>query len=294
MHYLSACPVCGEPQFSAYLSCKDYTVSHETFSLDQCTGCGFVMTNPRPDEGDLARYYESDAYISHSNRSLNLVDQVYKLSRTFTLKWKYDLIRKHGLTRPVSILDYGCGTGGFLQECKRHKMVISGVEPSALARAQAKTNTDREIFRDITEVKTDFDVITLWHVLEHVSELHKTISRLKSHLKESGTMFIAVPNLQSFDAKIYDEYWAAYDVPRHLWHFSRKTMQMVLARHDLKLNTIAPMRLDSYYVSLLSEQYKSRKKGVSNMVKALVQGWKSNRAAKVTEEHSSLIYIVRK
>ncbi|HTF28840.1 MAG TPA: class I SAM-dependent methyltransferase [Flavitalea sp.] len=294
MSYLSACPVCQETAFSSFLSCRDHTVSHETFHLEKCAGCGFVMTNPRPDENALSRYYESDAYISHSNKSLNVVDQVYKLSRTFTLKWKYNLVQKLSVTTPLSILDFGCGTGAFLAECRKHNMKISGVEPSATARTQAKEITGSEIASDLHEIKDDCDAITLWHVLEHVSALHETIEKLKDHLKENGTMFIAVPNLQSRDAKKYNEYWAGYDVPRHLWHFSRKTMEMVLAHHSLKLSNVVPMRLDAYYVSLLSEKYKNRKGGVANVTKAIIQGWKSNKAAITTQEYSSLIYIARK
>jgi len=293
MKHLSVCPVCQATHFVDHLSCKDYTVSHETFTLQKCTGCGFVITNPRPDETPLPRYYQSDAYISHSNKTLNIVDKVYKVSRTFTLKWKYNLVQRHSLTKPVSILDYGCGTGAFLRECKRHKMIISGVEPSPAARNHAKANTATEILSHIDEVKAVFDVLTLWHVLEHVSDLNETIAKLKNHLDKSGTMFIAVPNLQSFDAIRYKEHWAGYDVPRHLWHFSRKPMEILLSRHDLKLINVAPMRLDSYYVSLLSEKYKKGNSVVS-MLKAILQGWKSNNEANSTQEFSSLIYIARK
>ncbi|MEX2235019.1 MAG: class I SAM-dependent methyltransferase [Cyclobacteriaceae bacterium] len=294
MQSLSECPVCRETHFADYLSCKDYTVSHETFTLQKCKACGFVITNPRPEENKLPDYYQSEAYISHSNKSPSLVDKVYKVSRTFTLKWKYNLIRKHSLNKPVSILDYGCGTGAFLEECKKHKMIISGVEPSTTARTQAKEITETEIASHINELNTDFDVITLWHVLEHISDLNETISRLKSHMNKNGTMFIAVPNLQSLDANRYGEYWAGYDVPRHLWHFSRATMRMLLSHHNLKLINVVPMRLDSYYVSLLSEKYKNGTNGVTNMANAIIQGWRSNREANATHEFSSLIYIARK
>jgi 2-polyprenyl-3-methyl-5-hydroxy-6-metoxy-1,4-benzoquinol methylase len=253
------------------------------------------MTNPRPEGKDLARYYHSDAYISHSNKGGNLIDQVYKIARRFTLKWKYNLIQTQTITKAKSILDYGCGTGAFLEQCKKHQMFISGVEPSAVARVQAQKQTSGEVVGDIAQLSTrSFDVITLWHVLEHVSELHGTITQLKTHLKENGTIFIAVPNLQSHDAKNYREHWAGFDVPRHLWHFSRKSMTTFVQLHELKVINVLPMRLDSYYVSLLSEKYKSGKSGFANINKALVQGWKSNREAHATNEYSSLIYVLRK
>ncbi len=296
MQHVTECPVCQESNFSYFLSCKDHTVSHETFQLLKCTGCSFVITTPRPDEKELDKYYLSDAYISHSNKSLSLIDKVYKVSRMFTLKWKYNLIRKYSVLSetPASILDFGCGTGAFLQECEKHKMRATGVEPSAIARTQAIQNTSAQIVPDIQDVQDKFDVITLWHVLEHVGKLNDTVHKLKNQLKESGTMFIAVPNLQSLDARKYQAYWAGYDVPRHLWHFSKKTMELLLRRHDLKLTTVMPMRLDAYYVSLLSEKYKNGKNSVSHIGNAIIGGWKSNNAAKTNQEYSSLIYIARK
>jgi 2-polyprenyl-3-methyl-5-hydroxy-6-metoxy-1,4-benzoquinol methylase len=295
MQYLSVCPVCHqEANFSAFLSCKDHTVSNETFNLEQCQSCGFVATNPRPADHDLPRYYQSPAYISHSDISTNLIDKVYKVSRNFTLKWKYDLVHRHSLAKPSSLLDFGCGTGAFLQKCQQRKMIVSGVEPAEAARAQATRNAKTKIYSSVHELSGSFDIITLWHVLEHVSDLNGTIKKLKNTLAENGTMFIAVPNLNSDDAKAYGEYWAAYDVPRHLWHFSRNTMKQLLTSHQLKLHHVVPMRLDAFYVSLLSEKYKRGEQGITNITRAIIQGTRSNQKATRTHEYSSLIYIVRK
>lgn len=294
MDYLAACPLCQETRLSHYTSCKDYTVSHETFDLQQCAACGFVFTNPRPPDEQLPAYYQSDAYISHSNTSRQLLDKVYKIARSFTLKWKYELIIKYSLEKPLSLLDYGCGTGAFLQQCRVKGLKIAGVEPAANARAQAQTLTETPISESLEEIKEMFSVITLWHVLEHVTNLHQTIERLASHLHQNGTMFIAVPNLTSADAQYYKTNWAAFDVPRHLWHFSKDTMRKLLAAHNLKVHHILPMQLDSYYVSLLSERYQNQKQGLGIFASALIQGWKSNNKAKTSGEYSSLIYIVRK
>jgi len=168
------------------------------------------------------------------------------------------------------------------------------VEPSASARRIAKENTGAEIFQTLTQVKQKVNVITLWHVLEHVTDLHGTIEALKTNLDENGTMFIAVPNHLSIDSLAYGEHWAGYDVPRHLWHFSRNTMARLLSQHHLNLINVVPMQLDAYYVSLLSEKYKNKKSNVPSIITAAMQGWKSNRTAKQTGEYSSLIYIVRK
>lgn len=296
MQQVTECPVCQERNFSYFLSCKDYTVSHETFQLHQCTNCSFVLTTPRPEAKELEKYYLSPHYISHTNKSVHLIDLIYKMSRLLTLRWKYSLIKKYSVFSETNaqVLDFGCGTGAFIQECEKHKIKASGVEPSPIARREAIRNTNSQISADILDVQGPFDAITLWHVLEHVSQLQDTVSKLKNKLNENGTLFIAVPNLQSYDAKKYGDKWAGYDVPRHLWHFSNKTMQLLLSHHNLKLTKVIPMRLDAYYVSMLSEKYKNGKNFVSNFAHAIGQGWTSNNAAKTTKEYSSLIYIARK
>jgi SAM-dependent methyltransferase len=294
MQHLSACPICQGHDLKLYLSCQDHSVSHETFTLQKCGHCGFVMTNPRPMEYDLPRYYASETYISHSDRSTSLIDHIYRTSRRFTLKWKYNVVHTHSTTKPTNILDFGCGTGAFLSECQKNSMQISGVEPSSIAREIAIRTTKARIWENLSDIQGNYHVITLWHVLEHVPALHETLDKIKNHLKPNGTMFIAVPNLKSLDAKRYLEYWAGYDVPRHLWHFSKDTMKKTLESHDLNLVTTIPMRLDSYYVSLLSEKYKNGDKGPMNMAKAVLQGWQSNKQARKTSQYSSLIYIVRK
>lgn len=291
---LSACPICDSPALKHYLSCKDHTVSHETFELQQCTACGFVLTNPRPDKNELAHYYRSENYISHSDTSSGLLPRIYRTARRLTLAWKYELIERHTLTKPKKLLDYGCGTGAFLDECARKKLSVTGVEPSPEARTTAIRKTKAPIFPDLATVDDSYDAITLWHVLEHVPELHQTILKLKTLLNENGTMFIAVPNLQSPDAKKYKENWAGYDVPRHLWHFSRDTMGRVINKHHLKIEAILPMKLDAYYVSLLSENYIRKSNSLVNVAKAVLAGWNANQVARKTADYSSLIYIIRK
>ena len=230
MNDLAQCPICKETDFLPYLSCKDYTVSSQTFQLLKCAGCGFVVTSPRPDEAMLPAYYQSAAYISHSNSSMGLMNHAYKIARTFTSKWKYKIVHQHCTQKPESLLDFGCGTGSFLKHCKNKGLAVAGVEPSDVARRQAEQTTGEPIASDIGQVSRKFDAITLWHVLEHVYDLNATIQTLKSRLNNKGTMFIAVPNHRSFDANLYAKDWAAYDVPRHLWHFSKQTMERLLKK----------------------------------------------------------------
>lgn len=294
MQSLSTCPVCDCPQLKYYLSCKDHTVSHETFQLQQCTACGFVLTNPRPNGSDLPKYYQSENYISHSEKKSGLVNQAYRIARRFTLAWKYNVVLQHSNTKPTTILDYGCGTGAFLRKCLDNKISAAGIEPSSEARTIATRNTQAPVYPDLSSVYDSYNVITLWHVLEHVPDLHETLEKLKTVLQQNGTMFIAVPNLQSHDAKKYRENWAGYDVPRHLWHFSRDTMKKILDTHHLKITAVLPMKLDAYYVSLLSEKYQGRNNILTNIANAILAGWSANTHARTTTDYSSLIYIIRK
>jgi 2-polyprenyl-3-methyl-5-hydroxy-6-metoxy-1,4-benzoquinol methylase len=211
---------------------------------------------------------------------------MYKLARTQTLKWKYNLVSK---TQPKSILDYGCGTGHFLNYCKKKGLNISGVEPNSEARTIATKQLDTAIFALPTLIKKKFNVITLWHVLEHVPDLNQVVDWLKNHLAENGRLIIAVPNPESYDAKLYKEYWAAYDVPRHLSHFSKNTLGNLANRHNFSIESIHPMKLDSFYVSLLSNKHKF---AASKPINSFITGLKSNSYARKSMNYSSLIYVL--
>ncbi len=291
---IEACPLCNNPAFEPFLVCKDYTSSLEHFSLVRCSSCSFVFLNPRPDAVSLPAYYESREYISHSRKPTGPIDLIYLFARNFTLRWKTRLIKKY--KSKISILDFGCGTGGFLRACQRQGWQISGVEPSEKARHYAKELTGASIERDLAPFqRRQFDVISLWHVLEHVPDLRKKVAEIKAVLKDDGIIFIAVPNHESNDALRYQAYWAGYDVPRHLWHFTKTTMTALLTAEGFKMRAIIPMKLDAYYVSLLSEKYKSSNHlTIGGMIKATSFGFTSNRRARSTMNYSSLIYIAGK
>lgn len=296
MEFVNQCPSCEGVSFSPYLTCLDHTVSHETFHLMRCETCKLVVTSPRPLSKDLGRYYVSDDYISHTSKTKKFFDKVYQFSRHFTLKWKLSLVRENTLTSNgiQTLLDYGCGTGEFLNNCKNEGIIINGVEPSDIARNHASELIDQAVYKSIEESTETFDAITLWHVLEHIPDLDNIILRLKERLNKNGTMFIAVPNHLSKDAQIYKSLWAAYDVPRHLWHFNKQSMEHLLNRLSLKVEKIIPMPLDSYYVSMLSEKHKAGKNTFAGLIKGFFNGLKSNYIARNTKEYSSLIYVVRK
>ena len=291
---IKICPVCGGENLQRFLSSKDNTVSQQVFELRQCQTCKLGITTPRPADHDLHQYYLSDDYISHSNKGTTLVDKVYLIARSFTLKWKLRIIQQ-GNTTPGKILDYGCGTGEFLSACRNIAWSTVGVEPSLAAREQAKKTTGSPIYESLQTVTDDnFTVITLWHVLEHVSDLDQTLSLLKSKLAENGTIFTAVPNHSSWDGQHYKEHWAGYDTPRHLWHFSRETMKTLITKNGMKVMGTIPMKLDSFYISLLSEKYKNKGSSLTGMLKATLNGLKSNVKASKSGDYSSLIYIVKK
>ncbi len=294
---IDSCPVCNGSVFEFLTSCVDYTVSHETFQIIKCKNCDFTLTSPRPSNENLGRYYQSNSYISHSNKASSLVDNVYLIARNFTLRWKINLLKKYCLTQnEIHLLDYGCGTGEFLKSCKDAGFKIDGVEPSANARLKSSETNQIKIQESIEGIENQkFNIITLWHVLEHIPNFEKIIQELKITLSNDGVMFIAVPNHKSFDALHYSENWAGFDVPRHLWHFSSDTIKKIITKNQLTLVDICGMKLDSYYVSMLSEKYISNNKAtLSGYIKAIINGMKSNRKAKTTGDYSSLIYIIKK
>lgn len=287
------CPVCKSKDLQKFTLCEDCTVSHETFHVKQCAQCNLGITTPRPETEKLGSYYQSEEYISHSGKSSGGVGFVYKLARSFSLKWKRAKIL--GNKKEGSILDFGCGTGDFLNTMQNSGWSITGVEPSSEARLKAEILTSIKINGSLDElVSQKFDVITAWHVVEHVPDLIQTVQKLKRLLKEDGIIFIAVPNYQSPDGITYKEYWAGFDVPRHLWHFSKKSMSMLFDSEGLKLIDTIPMKLDAYYVSLLSEKYKNKNNmDLSCLMKGFISGLKSNFLARRKINYSSLIYVAK-
>ena len=289
---LKTCPVCTGTDIDKFLSVKDHSISGEVFNITMCKSCGFRFTNPTPSEDSIGKYYQSENYISHSDTNKGIINKLYHLVRKQSLKSKLSLVNKAS-SKKGNLLDIGCGTGYFLQACKENGWMIDGMEPDPSARTLAEKNTNQEIYKDLFSIKEEnkYDVITLWHVLEHVHKLNESIQHIHKLLKEKGTLIIAVPNCLSYDSSIYGEYWAAYDVPRHLYHFTPDDMDKLLKRHKFTRTDIQPMIFDSFYVSMLSDKYKF---GKTNYIRAFLNGFKSNRKASSDKNYSSLIYIFKK
>jgi SAM-dependent methyltransferase len=292
MTIINNCPCCKTTQFNHFITCKDYTVSGETFSIVNCVACGFKFTNPRPSDSELGRYYKSEEYISHSNTSKGLMAKLYHFVRAYTLGKKVDLLSKY--VSRGTILDYGCGTGMFLSTCQKAGWKVYGMEPDDGARKIA-SELQVKAFPNLAELKLSipsvrFDSITLWHVLEHVNDLEEALTFFRSSLTDQGVLVIAVPNYSSFDAQYYKEFWAAYDVPRHLYHFDIVSVSKLLGSYGFKLIDTHPMKFDSFYVSMLSEKYKT---GRIKYLNAFLTGLKSNLKAKHAKDYSSVIYVFK-
>ena len=271
-----------------FLNVKDYSVSQETFELLYKEDLDMLITNPQPSLEKLPSYYESVNYISHTDGNKSLFEKMYQFVKSIALKNKLKLINSQ--SEKGRILDIGAGVGDFLSVAKNDGWETFGTEPSDKAKAIA-IKKGVSFVDNLSQLENNsFDIITMWHVIEHVPDLENQISELKRLLKPSGTILIAVPNFNSFDANYYGKFWAAFDIPIHLWHFSKTAIQKLFAVQNLDLVKVLPMKFDSFYVSLLSEKYKT---GKMNYLKAFYIGLKSNWYGNKNLEYSSHIYVIK-
>jgi len=271
-----------------FLKTKDFSVSGEEFELILDTELNMLRTFPEPE--NLDNYYNSEDYISHTDSANNLVEKLYQYIKKYNLKKKVNLINKY-TDSDKKLLDIGAGTGDFLKSSKQNGWEIYGIEPSKKARDLAfKKGVELKERLDLLDQRS-FQVITLWHVLEHLPDLELQIEKITSLLHKNGTLMIAVPNFKSYDAEHYKEYWAAYDVPRHLSHFSQFSISKLFAKSGMKVVKVKPLIFDSFYVSLLSEKYQH---GKGNFLRAFLIGLISNIRAGKTKEYSSLLYILKR
>ncbi|QBA65381.1 class I SAM-dependent methyltransferase [Muriicola soli] len=271
-----------------YLNTRDYSITQEEFVLMYDEQRELLKTEPQPD--NLDPYYQHEEYISHTDNNKTFLEKIYQLVKTIGLSRKRKWLQKFVLENS-KVLDVGAGTGSFVAYLRDNDFNAVGVEPSDRARKLASIK-GVSLSESIDEIaKQEFDAITLWHVLEHFKDLDREITKLKERLKTGGCLFIAVPNFRSYDAKHYGEYWAAYDVPRHLWHFSRAAIQNIFNKKGFQLMDTKPMLFDSFYIALLSEHYKHGRK---RWLSAIWHGLRSNLYGFRTGEYSSLVYILRK
>ena len=271
------------------LQVKDFSVSTENFSLIKNEELDLLYTDPQPDVNNLWKYYESDDYISHTSNKRTVFEKLYHIVREFAIRSKIDLINSS--QNKGTLLDIGTGTGDFLLSAKEDGWQVIGVEPNTDARQLAIAKNLNVQVNSYDVPDNSVDLVSMWHVLEHVPNYDLQIKELSRILKPTGTIIIAVPNYKSFDAQYYKQFWAAYDVPRHFWHFSQKSISNIFSAHNFEVKKVRPMIFDSFYVSMLSEKYKS---GKINYFKAFWIGLKSNLKARKTSEFSSLIYSIER
>lgn len=294
IHHTS-CPCCNALDIQEVLLIQDYTVSKEIFPIWQCNSCYVRFTQNIPDEFSIAPYYQSSAYISHSDTNEGIINKLYHTVRNITLKSKRALIEQQTKIKNGNLLDIGAGTGAFANVMQQAGWHITGLEPDETARQIAfqKFNIKFQPPNILYSLeKEQFDAITLWHVLEHVHDLHGYLQKFVEILKPNGKLFIAVPNYTSADAAMYKKYWAAYDVPRHLYHFSPKSIEHLAKVNNLLITAYKPMWFDSFYVSMLSEKYTT---GSNNFLMAFMNGCISNLKTLLDVKRcSSIIYVLRK
>lgn len=289
------CPACKSNSIRFVFTAKDYTVSEETFDIWQCNECTLRFTQDVPNAESIGKYYQSGNYISHSDTKQGIINRLYHSVRNITLKQKRKWVQKATNLPTGMLLDIGAGTGAFAAEMKKANWTVTALEPDETARNIAKNKhglvlqQSDDLFAQTAE---SFDAITLWHVLEHVHQLNDYLQTFQKILKPNGRLIIAVPNYTSLDATYYKEYWAAYDVPRHLYHFSPASMKQLFALYNFDVIEMKPMPFDAFYVSMLSEQYKT---GKNKFVSAFWVGLQSNlKASGKPDKSSSVIYIAKK
>ncbi|HAD97071.1 MAG TPA: hypothetical protein DCG19_06665 [Cryomorphaceae bacterium] len=287
------CPVCGASSFKTVRNAPYFRGEKEYFTIQECQECKLWITNPRPEDDDLGKYYESEDYVSHTDKKESLIDKVYHLVRNIAVKGKIRLINDV-VAQKGKLLDYGAGTGFFLKAAQDNGWQVTGVEPSAEARRNAKENHNLDLVDPDSydwSSENKLDCISLWHVLEHLPNLSNHIKNFHTALRAGGKLIIAVPNHESYDAQKYGNAWAALDVPLHLYHFKKKNLEDIAERFGFRVKEIRNMPFDSFYVSMLSEKIA---RGKINYFRAVWTGLISNLKAASQKNASSLIYLLEK
>lgn len=290
-----SCPLCHNEQIVEEVTCMDHLVSCKPFLLCRCLECGFLFTQNAPSTEAMSKFYESEDYISHSDTKKGVMNRLYHHARQLNLKRKARLVRKHTSKLTGRLLDVGTGTGYFPHIMQQLGWQVEAMEQSAAARFFAKEQFQLEVMskNEWNQLSTEsFDAITLWHVMEHLHELNYTWDEINRTLSPDGCLIIAVPNVSSWDAKYYQSDWAAYDVPRHLWHFSPENMLLLAKKHGFELEKIYPMAMDAFYISILSEKNKLHTMPFFRGMWMGFRAWLHCLSDK--KQSSSLIYVFKK
>ena len=293
MNPINNCPVCEENNNFTFLKSRNFRINEEKFDVKECNNCSMRFTSPLPSVSEIGDYYDPVNYVSHTGTKKGIVNKLFHAVRKITLRNKFKLLTK--VSKGKRHLDIGAGNGIFLNFMKEKGWDVSGIELDDTSRTAIEKNTELKIATTVHENSetNEYDVITMWHVLEHVYDLKKDITAIKSKLKKDGVFIVAVPNCDSYDAAFYKEYWAAYDLPIHLYHFRPKNIDDLFAQFDMEVVGMKPMKFDSFYISLISEKYKNGQKGgIGTFARGMWKGLVSNMKAK-NGSYSSQIYILK-
>lgn len=290
---IKECPVCGATEQKTVRKAPFFRGEREWFTIASCQTCGFWFTSPRPELEKLGDYYEADNYVSHTDGGKSLFDQAYKMVRSYALKKKLGLVKNYAPIESNELVDYGAGSGAFLAYAQEKGIKVKGFEPSDIARKQAakKGVTLLDPSERESMAVNSVGAFSLWHVLEHLPDLNESLQFFHSRLVDQGCLFLALPNHESHDAQHYGDFWAALDVPLHLWHFSKNDIEALAKKHSFRVEQVVNMPFDSFYVSLLSEKNKGGGNPISGLWHGLISNLKGRGKAK---NMSSLIYILRK
>ena len=293
MNPINDCPVCGDSQNFTFLKSRNFRINEEKFDVKECNNCSMRFTSPLPSEEEIGEYYHAENYVSHTGTKKGLTNKLFHFARYFTLRSKFNLVNKYA--KGEKMLDIGAGNGVFLDFVKEKNWEVSGIELDTNSRERIEKNLGQKIATTVHENNESehYDAITMWHVLEHVYNLKKDIPAIKSKLKKDGVFIVAVPNCDSYDAEFYKEYWAAYDLPIHLYHFRPKNVKDLFEQFDMEVIGMKPMKFDSFYIRLISEKYnKKQQGGLGVFIRGMWKGLTSNMKAK-NGTYSSQIYILK-
>ena len=284
------CPLC-KSELKTIFTTKDYLVSGEKFDIVECSNCRLRMTNPFPDKEKIGNYYESDAYISHAEESKGIFNSIYNMVRSYMLGRKRKIVENSSGIKQGSLLDIGCGAGHFLSSLKENGWDVKGVDASQKARELVKSQFDIDVITPENWFNSDetYDIITCWHSLEHVYDPWVYLEKIKTQLSVDGVLIVASPNYESTDGNKYGADWAAYDTPRHLYHFTPTSMEKIMFNNEFLINEIQRMAFDAFYVSILSSQHMEK-----SMISGIWNGFVSWLSCWVNKEKcSSLIYVMK-
>ena len=211
------CIICSSKYASSFISLNDrLSNSSKKYNLLKCI-CGFIYLNPRPDIGEINHYYKLDNYDPHKESFNSFWNTAYHYVQKVTLNWKYRIITKY--IKKGSLLDIGGGKGEFAQFINKKGWDVTFQDNMTdLNRRENNSFFVREL-SNVNSTKR-FDVITLWHSLEHIHNIKYLFDSINNMLKDSGILIIAVPNMNAPERKFYKYTWAPYDAPRHLYHFN--------------------------------------------------------------------------